>query len=313
MKSNLVRIGTRKSALAVRQTQTVADAIRMVNPELEIELVELTTTGDFRRDKLNLQVLDKKQWIIELEHAILNDKIDLAVHSGKDVPLNLELGTSICSVLEREDARDVLISIFQEPILDTKTPLNFLSMGAKVGTSSKRRKSQLLKLRPDLEVSQCRGNITTRIEKVLDNKEYDAIVIGQAGVNRLAIERGVYMPFSVEDMVPAVCQGTLVAQYRSEDSKLKDILSSMSVPTVQEAFQMERMLIEDLGADCHSSLGVYAKSIGNMVTIVSRICSSDGSKHVEGQREGDRNEAISLVQSLVTDLKQKGGLELLRG
>ena len=311
MSSEVIKIGTRKSALAVKQTHMVIDAIKKIQPEINIEIVELTTTGDFRRDKLNLQVQDKKQWIIELEKAILAEEVDFAVHSGKDVPLNLEIGTAITSVLEREDARDVFISNLHEPVLGSEIPFNFLKLGAKVGTSSKRRKAQLLRLRPDLDVIQCRGNITTRIEKVLDNSEYDAIVIGQAGVNRLEIKKGYYKSLSISEMVPAVCQGTLVCQFKASQTKIANLLASIVKSPVQIAFEAERALIEELGADCHSSLGVYANILQESLKMISRVCSADGTVVIEGQVEGNYSDIKSLSKLLANDLIEKGALKLL--
>ena len=311
MNSEVIKVGTRKSALALKQTQMVIEALEKVSPSSKFEVIELTTTGDFRRDKLNLQVQDKKQWIVELEKAILSEDIDFAVHSGKDVPLNLEVGTSITSVLKREDPRDVLISLSSEQVVGTEIALNSLKNGARVGTSSKRRKAQVLRLRPDLDVVPCRGNITTRIEKVLDNNEYDAIIIGQAGVNRLEIKRGYYRNLTIEEMVPAVCQGTLVCQYKFSRDNVSKLLSIIVQGPTQVAFQAERTLIEELGADCHSSLGVYAWIDLDRLNLRGRICSEDGSEVIESQIAGSISDIHLLSKTLAIELIEKGALRLL--
>ncbi len=311
MSRAVIRVGTRKSALALCQTQMVIKALKKKSPETQFEVIELTTTGDFRRDKLNLQVQDKKQWIVELEKAILSEDIDFAVHSGKDVPLNLEEGTSITSVLDRADPRDVLISLSGEQVLNAEVPLNLLKLGAKVGTSSKRRKAQLLMLRPDLDVVQCRGNITTRIDKVLEHNEYDAIVIGQAGVNRLEIKRGFYRSLTIAEMVPAVCQGTLVCQYKSAQVVVHSLLSLIIADPVQKVFEAERTLIGELGADCHSALGVYASINQDKLNIKSRICSVEGKEVIEGNIEGNISDIEILSKALALDLIGKGALGLL--
>lgn len=309
MKDRILKVGTRRSALALKQTELVVAELQKQNPSLQIEVVELNTTGDIRRDKLNLQVQDKKQWIIELEKAIVGGEIDFAVHSGKDVPLNLEPGTCIQSVLKREDARDVIIYRADEGSSADIYP--FLKPGALVGTSSKRRKAQILRLRPDLSVTPCRGNITTRIEKVLELKQYDAIIIGQAGLNRLSLGGGFQRIASELEIVPAVCQGTLVVQSREGDEEVLRILKQIQDPNSEQCFLAERNVIESLGADCHSSLGVFAEIRNDNMHIICRVCCSSGYESVESSISGSSNGFIELSQSLASEMVEKGALRML--
>lgn len=311
MDRSVIRVGTRNSALAMAQTAMVVSEIKAIYPSLEIEIIEISTTGDFRRDKLNLQVQDKKQWIVELEKALIEKRIDFAVHSGKDVPLNLELGTNLLSVLTREDARDVIIIDKALDSEDNDLPLSFLKNGARIGTSSKRRKAQLLRIRPDLEILQCRGNVPTRVDKVLVYNEFDAVVLGKAGINRLSLDRGIAVPIEIGELVPAVCQGTLVCQFRSSDEQMIRILKDISDPATQLSFLGERAVIEGLNADCHSALGVYLSSSLNEVEILCRVCSEDGSEWLEASRKGPSEDINSIAKEVVDELIQGGARKYL--
>jgi hydroxymethylbilane synthase len=310
MTSRVFRVGTRKSALALKQTEMVIENLSLLCPGINLKVVEMNTTGDFRRDKLNLQVQDKKQWIIELERALLRDQIDFAVHSGKDVPLNLEEGTKVISILEREDPRDIVITNSSLSEQDA-TNLNFLHQGAKIGTSSKRRKAQLLKLRPDLIVVQCRGNVPTRIDKVLVDNEFDAIILGAAGIKRLNINKGQHVVLEANTFVPAACQGTLACQFRISDSEVEDLLSNLSNPSTQASFKAERSIIGHLGADCHSALGVFAVVKDEDISISARVCSVDGTTTIESISSGSLSEMDKHIESIVSDLLKRGAKALL--
>ena len=231
-----MRIATRGSALALAQARWVADQL-----DARTSLVEIVTSGDLRRD-----VDDKREWILELEEALLRGDADLAVHSAKDVPVEIAAGLSLVASPVRADPRDVLVGA---------SSLDALPSGARVGTSSLRREAQLRALRPDLSVVELRGNVDTRLRKLADG-EADAIVLAAAGLERLgrSDEASAYL----DSMVPAAGQGTLVIEARTDNSAVTEVIESLRDPRAEEALLAERAVVATLGADCKSAVGVHA-------------------------------------------------------
>ncbi|MCB0360704.1 MAG: hydroxymethylbilane synthase, partial [Bdellovibrionales bacterium] len=212
----LLRIGTRESGLARAQSALVAAAIESLQPTVITKLVAMSSLGDRRRDSSNAAVRDKKEWIVDLERALLAGEIDIAIHSGKDVPSDVEPGTALVPVLSRADSRDVFVGRHVDA---TGGRLRFseLEPGATVGTASLRRKAQILRLRPDVHVVEWRGNVPTRIAKLDSADGVDGIVLAAAGIQRLQLPDIDYDFFSHDLMLPAVHQGTLVAQVREDN------------------------------------------------------------------------------------------------
>lgn len=230
-----MRVGTRGSALAVAQAQHVAQLLGGA------EVVTLTTSGD--RGQL---VGDKSRWVKELEAALLAGEIDVAVHSAKDVPTELPPGLALAAVPERIDARDALCGA---PSLDA------LPQGARLGTSSLRRAAGLRALRPDLDVVAVRGNVDTRLRKLADG-DYDAIVLARAGLERL--HRDDEIGCTLDELVPAPGQGTLVLELRADDARAREAASAIDDPHVGACLAAERALARALGASCHTPLGAHA-------------------------------------------------------
>ncbi|HMO16498.1 MAG TPA: hydroxymethylbilane synthase [Oligoflexia bacterium] len=315
------KIGSRQSELALRQSNLVVSGINNllslssenVNHK-SFEIIPMAVTGDIRRDSMNLNVQDKKQWVIELEQKIIAGEIDCAIHSAKDVPLMIENGTSIITVLPRNMSHDVLLYKEDSKPPCPNSPLPMLRPGATIGTSSKRRRSQLLKLRPDLCIKLFRGNITTRVEKFKSSNEFDAIVLAAAGLNRLDIAKELsWHIFSETEMVPAVGQGTLLAQYRSNDIVTRQLLESLSNKFTEAEYTAERSCIHFLGADCHSNLGVYAKIDKENINIHARVLSDDGQACIEASIDSQfhmNSESINHAISIGIEL---GKLLLDRG
>jgi hydroxymethylbilane synthase len=231
-----VRIATRGSALALAQAEAVAKRLRV-----EAELVPLVTTGDRRRD-----VDDKREWVLELEEALLRGDADLAVHSAKDVPVEIAEGLELIASPERADPRDVLCGA---------DSLDALPEGARVGTSSLRREAQLRARRPDLEVVKLRGNVDTRLRKLADG-EADAIVLAAAGLQRLG--RHDAAGAVLDELVPAAGQGTLVIEARADDEAAREAVARLRDDRAETALACERALVATLGADCRSAVGAHA-------------------------------------------------------
>lgn len=311
MEQELIKIGTRNSLLALTQAGLVKSALERAYPELIFELIPAITTGDYRRDKLNLNVEDKKQWVIEIERMLLNGEIDLAIHSAKDVPLNIEIGTELKTVLPRECASD-LVCYRNSANLTILTNIHELPQRAMIGTSSKRRVAQLLKLRPDLQIVPIRGNVTTRLEKLNMAEELDAIVIATAGMNRLNISNILSFKLSLDEMVPAVGQGQLLAQFLSKNNKINKLLESVSVAKDQLLYEVERLVIDILGADCHSSIGVNARiREENFFMLDVVILSLSGDRILRKQMTGRLEEALLLASKAAEELKTEGAESLL--
>lgn len=245
-----LRLGTRGSALALAQAETVADALRALSGS-DVELVRITTRGDSAPGAGE----DKSRWVAEIEQALLARRIDLAVHSAKDVPIELAEGLAILATPPRADARDALCLRSGAP---SRAELDALAPGARVGTSSLRRRSQLRALRPDLEVIPLRGNVDTRLRRLAAG-ELDAIVIARAGLVRLGRSDEAGASFDVQAMVPAPGQGTLVLQGRAGDAEIGELAQALDDPATRATLRAERALVAMLEADCMTPVGAHAR------------------------------------------------------
>lgn len=308
----VIKIGTRPSDLALMQVRLVLAVLRPKYPDINFIVVPVKTTGDIRRDTLDLNVQDKKQWVIELEERLVSNGIDFVIHCAKDVPLQLDRRTGIMTVFERENSEDVMLFKHRGEPPCPNCRLSMLSPGALIGTSSKRRKSQILRMRPDLLVTLCRGNVPTRIAKLKEGVRFDALILAKAGLKRLDLlpEEGVYT-FTPEEMVPAIGQGTLLAQFLETRDDIKEMLSHIVHNNTNTEYFSERACVDHLGADCHSSLGVYAKIEGSNILIRGRVLSEDGIESIETQVEGEVSDALALGKKLGVELMSKGACSLL--
>lgn len=306
MPKRILKLGTRGSSLALAQASLVAKKLEQ-NSDVKVEIVSIVTTGDNRSSEVRLASWDKKDWIAELESALLNKQIDFAVHSAKDVPYQIEPGTSLVSVLERESPYD--ICIFKDP---RHKSLADLPSAARIGTSSLRRAAQIASYRRDLKILPIRGNVPTRIRKLSEGVEFDAIVLAQAGVNRLALEIESFEVLEERLMLPAVNQGILAVQYLSEDRELSSILKLLTDPLTEVMFVAERSFIQTIEANCNSAVSVLCKvEKGGKFTLASRVYSVDYSKIIAGSLEFDSNEANKMGGELGKKLLDQGAKSLL--
>ena len=303
---NLIKIGTRNSALAMAQSGIVRDELTRIFPEYKFELYPIITTGDARRDNLNLKVEDKKQWVIEIEQKLLNQEIDLAIHSAKDVPLNLEAGTEICTILKRESFNDIIIS----KDLSIRS-IEDLPQNANVGTSSKRRHAQLKNVRRDIIIVPLKGNIDSRIRKLLDNNIYDAIVLAEAGVNRLNIKGLNSNKILNDNFLPAVGQGQLLSQFLASRFDIKAMLDKIRDINSDICYHAERAVVDRIGADCHSAFSILATIKEDKILIKSSVFDSDGGACISHEVIGPVSEAQDLAKDLSSKLISLGARKLL--
>jgi len=262
-----LRIGTRGSALALYQTKLVSEALCKAFPTLQTEVVEIKTLGDKKQGTVQACFGDKKDWVYELEMALLDQSIDLAIHSAKDVPGNTEPGLALLPVMDRQSPYDIFIGrtkkeggrySFEETRLITEAA----GVSLNIGTASLRRKAALKKAYPQVVCIDHRGNVPTRIRKLDEDTTLAGIILAEAGVVRLqALSDEAYSRLSLDVSVPAMNQGILAAQFRESDSKLKTMLEALSSPTLQGIFFAERTVAEVLEGDCKTAIGIFAQEI----------------------------------------------------
>ena len=263
-----LRLGTRGSLLARTQSGLVAELLRHAHPGLAVELVVLKTTGDQITDKPLHEFGGKGLFTKELEQALLDDRVDFAVHSFKDMPTTMPLvdqvGLIVAAVPRREDPRDLLVA-------DRVMTLNDLLVGAKVGTGSLRRRCQLNALRPDLVIGPIRGNIDTRLRKQREG-QYTAVVLAMAGVKRAELfDAGRMSPIDVDVVLPAPGQGALALQCRRADQRTRDLLAVLNDPITAACVQAERALVALLKGDCMSPIAALAEAVGNRLMLRAAV------------------------------------------
>ena len=298
-----ITIGTRGSKLALWQAEHVRGLLVNAFADLCIDFSIIKTTGDQLQSN-PLSNISKGLFTKEIEIALLDQKIDLAVHSVKDLPTDLPKGLKICCIPAREDPRDALIS-------KSGLGLNNLPTGAKIGTSSLRRKSQLFYLRSDLEVVALRGNIDTRMRK-LKETDLDAIVLAAAGVKRLFGADLVTQFFEVDEIVPAVGQGALGIEIRENDDRINTLLKEIRCQRSEVEVGVERVVLRELGGGCQVPIGVNAKLESNKLSVVGLVSSPDGRKRILKKTVSDSADSTETGLLLAEKLIQDGANEILQ-
>ena len=298
-----ITIGTRGSKLALWQAEHVRGLLVSAFTNLCIDFSIIKTTGDQLQSNPPSNI-SKGLFTKEIEIALLDQKIDLAVHSVKDLPTDLPKGLKICCIPAREDPRDALIS-------KSGLGLNNLPTGAKIGTSSLRRKSQLFYLRSDLEVVALRGNIDTRMRK-LKETNLDAIVLAAAGVKRLFGADLVTQFFEVDEIVPAVGQGALGIEIRENDDRINTLLKEIRCQRSEVEVGVERVVLRELGGGCQVPIGVNAKLESNKLSVVGLVSSPDGRKRILKKTVSDSADSTEVGLLLAEKLIQDGANEILQ-
>jgi hydroxymethylbilane synthase len=297
-------IGSRGSNLALWQANHIRDMITKRYRDLSVEIQIIRTSGDRDQNSSLAVIGGKGAFTKEIEDALLRKEIDLAVHSLKDLPTQLVEGLTIAMVPEREDVRDVFIS--REPgkkLIDLPT-------NAWVATGSMRRKAQLLKQRGDLQIADIRGNVPTRIQKLLDS-DWDGLILASAGVTRLGLTANISEYISAEWILPAVGQGALGIETRSDDSELIELLSVFNDPETLRSVTAERALLNEMGGGCQVPLGALGRVIGDQLTLSACVAQPEGLSIVRGEHTGPAANAEQIGRDLAQTLLDNGAREIL--
>lgn len=302
-KKKILRIATRKSPLAYWQATSIKNQLEKIFPFLKITLLPFVTEGDRPSHSLN-QWGGKGLFVKELEAALLHGQADIAVHSLKDLPMTLEKGLVLGAICKRCDPRDVLIS--RSDRLFTQLP-----PGSYVGTSSLRRQSQLLALRPDLKIGVLRGNIGTRLNKLAAG-EFDAIILAAAGLIRLKKTECISEYFEIDHFLPAPGQGALGIECHENDEESLTYISALIHPITHSCVLAERALSRELGGGCQVPLAAYAASLGqDFIRLQAFVGSSDGTTQIKVEKQGPRVEAEKIGFLAAQDLRALGVEEIL--
>jgi hydroxymethylbilane synthase len=299
-----IRIGTRGSVLALQQTQVAVDLLKAAWPDLTVDIIEIRTTGDRIQDIPLAKIGDKGLFVKEIEEALLNGRIDWAVHSVKDLPSRTPEGLSVGMIAERVDPRDALVAR-QGLTLET------LPEHAVIGTSSLRRRAQLLHWRPGLNIVPIRGNVDTRLRK-LEAESLDGIVVAVAGLKRMGWDSRISDIIPPEICLPAVGQGALGIEMRSHDEAAHTLLRPLTSSTTQAAVSAERSFLAHLEGGCQVPIAAWAIMEGDRLWLRGMISDIDGLTLLHGDRWGAIQMPELLGRELADDLLQRGGEAILR-
>ena len=295
-------IGTRGSKLAMWQAHWIEQRLKALDTLTQIQIIK--TTGDKITDvalaKVGSKTGLKGVFTKEIEEALLDGRIDIAVHSLKDLPTEIDSRLAIAAIPERADPRDALVG----------KRLDELEAGARVGTSSLRRAAQLRRLRPDVQVEDIRGNVDTRLRK-LDEGQYDAVLLAAAGLERLGWQDRVAEILEPGVMCPAIGQGALAVQIRADDTATRKLVSSLNDPATKTAVSAERALLAALGGGCQVPLGGHARLAEGRLTLSAIVVSPDGSQSAATDIQGDPREPETLGRKAAANLRRQGASEII--
>jgi len=299
-----IRIATRKSQLALWQAEFVAKSLQTCHPGLEVELVTMSTQGDRVLDSPLAKIGGKGLFVKELEQSMLRNESDIAVHSMKDVPVELPEGLHIPVVMQREDPRDAFVS-------NEYNSLDELPQGAVVGTSSLRRRCQLAENRPDLDIRDLRGNVNTRLSK-LDDGDYQAIILASAGLRRLDMAGRIREALAANVMLPAIAQGAIGIECRQGDSDVENLLAPLNHAETFTRVLAERAMNARLQGGCQVPIGGYAEIEKDIIVVRGLVGRADGSEMIHGVISGRVDDAAELGDVLAQDLLSRGANQILK-
>jgi len=303
MKAHNIVIGSRGSQLALWQANWVKSELERLHDNVDIDIRIIATSGDIIQDVPLAKIGGKGLFVKEIEEALLANEIDLAVHSMKDVPMELPTELGISVITKRENPLDALISKNGEKLAD-------LPQGATIGTSSLRRSSQLLKYRHDFKIHPLRGNVDTRLRKVEEGK-YDAILLASAGLNRLGWANRITEEISHDILLPAMGQGALGIETRLDDTMIYDFISTLNHEQTHYAVSAERSLVGRLDGGCQVPIGAYARIEKGLITLKGLVASLDGEVIYKLENVGPVDDAINIGQELGSKLLKMGANEIL--
>jgi hydroxymethylbilane synthase len=308
-KSKKISIGTRGSKLALWQAEWIKSELHNLHPTLDIELIKIKTTGDKILDVPLAKVGGKGLFVKEIEEALLRRKVDIAVHSMKDVPTDFPEGLHLPVMCRREDPRDAFLSQIQDAKFKIKKFAD-IPKGAIVGTSSLRRSSQLLNLRPDVKIEQLRGNLDTRIRR-LDEKRFDAIILALAGVKRLGLTHRVTEILPVHLSLPAIGQGAIGIECRVDDGLIHSILEPLNHIETFICVSAERSFLRRLEGGCQVPIAAHARIEKDTLVMDGLVGSVTGDRIIRGHIDGKPEDAEKLGYSLANDVLARGAKDIL--
>jgi hydroxymethylbilane synthase len=298
-----LRIGTRGSKLALTQSEWVKEKIEVRHSDIQVELVRIRTTGDKILDSPLSKIGGKGLFVKEIEEALFSKRIDLAVHSMKDVPAVLPDGLILTTFPEREDPRDAFLSVKYQS-------LEQLPPGARVGTGSLRRSAQLLHIRPDLELVPMRGNVDTRLGK-LEAGEYEAIILAASGLKRLGLEDRITQTLVKEKLLPAIGQGALGLEVRQEDERTISWVHFLNHRETEVTVKAERAFLKEMEGGCQVPLGAFCRAEKGKLHLEGMVAELDGSRVLRDQTTGTEEEAEEMGITLARRLLAAGADEIL--
>ena len=298
----VLRIGTRGSLLAKWQAEYVRKQMFQA-AGVEGEIVIIKTSGDKLQQSALTQIGGKGIFIKELEDALLQESIDIAVHSVKDIPTEMQRGLSFPAICRRDDVRDCLVS-------NNGATLANLRQGARVGTGSLRRQAQLRHIRPDLDVRDLRGNVDTRLRKV-ESGEYDAVILAKAGLDRLGCNHRISEVLSPDVCMPAVGQGAIGVECRADDAQASEVLEKLDHAETRTAIIAERTLLSVLQGGCQVPLGAWARIERGELVLDACVCSIDGAQYVKQRATAPPDQARSLGERMAQLLIDAGARDIL--
>jgi hydroxymethylbilane synthase len=300
-----IRVGTRGSRLAIAQTEIALVALRKAHPQVRFEVIPISTKGDV--DKRPLFTLDEKGiFEKEVNEAVKQGDVEFAVHSLKDIPSDLSDDLSVACIPKRASPNDVLVT-------DNGQKLKDLVPGSVVGTSSLRRAVQLTKTRPDLNVRPIRGNVETRVKKVVVSGEYDAAVLAEAGLARLGMKDVIAQRFSIRDFVPAPGQGAIAIVCRRDHTKLAGMLQQIEDRHSRTAVLAERALIRKIEGGCRFPVGAVAITKDDKITLYASVFSADGKQSIHVKKIGRASKPEELGSTVANMLVKQGAMDLAQG
>ena len=297
---NSITIATRESPLALWQAHFVEAELKRHHPGIEVKLLGMTSRGDQLLDKPLYKVGGKGLFVKELETALLDERADIAVHSMKDVPMELPPGLTLGVICEREDPRDALVGV---------TSFDDLPEGARLGTSSLRRSCQVMQRRPDLQIGFLRGNVNTRLAK-LDAGEFDAIILACAGLKRLGFDDRIGAAIDEDFLLPAGGQGAVGIEYREADSRVAELLAPLAHEETSRRVIAERTVVRRLDGGCDVPIASFAVAEGDSLWLRARVGSPDGKTVIVSEARGSEPEALGL--EVADALIAKGAAEILK-
>ncbi len=303
MPKQSLTIATRKSPMAMWQAEHIKQRLLSFHPDLTINILGVSTSGDRDKQTPLIELGGKDVFVKEIQQQLLDGHADIAVHCIKDMSVHAVAGLHIAAICERDDARDAFVS-------KQYSRLDDMPAGATIGTGSPRRESQLKALRPDIDIKPIRGNVDTRLKK-LDSGDYDAIMLSAAGLTRMDLAHRVSYLFTPDQMIPAIGQGALGIECRSNDADSIEVVSVLDHADSHLCIAAERAVNQRLCGDCHTPLGAYATIKNDALQLIAMVGSSDGSIILRSQQQGDKENAQHIGIQVADKLIAQGAHDML--